>query len=80
MLQPFVWLRYIDSTFCIWTHGEAELKKFVEELNKFLLNLKLTNKSLEKRVAFLDLNVSLKNGSCTTDLHTKSIGCCQNLH
>ena len=22
-LQPFVWLRYIDNIFFIWTHGEA---------------------------------------------------------
>ena len=41
-LQPFAWLRYIDAIFFIWTYGEAELKKFMEELNKFLLNLELT--------------------------------------
>ena len=29
-LQPFVRLRYIDNIFFIWTHGEAELKKFIE--------------------------------------------------
>ena len=31
-LQPSLWLRYIDNIFFIWTHGEAELKKFMEEL------------------------------------------------
>ena len=45
-----------------------------------MLNLKFTNESLEKRVVFLDLNVSLKNGSFTTNLHTRSIGCLQDLH
>ena len=71
-LQPFVWLRYIDDIFFICTHGEAELKTFVEGLNNFLPNLKFTYESSKKRVAFLDLNVSLENGSVTTDLHTKS--------
>ena len=33
--QTFVWSRYIDDIFFIWTHGEAELKKFMEELKNF---------------------------------------------
>ena len=41
-LQPFVWLKYTDDIFFIWKHGEAELKKFMEELNILLPNLKLT--------------------------------------
>ena len=71
-LQPFVWLRYIDDVFFIWTHGEAELKKFMEGFNNFLPNLKFTYESSKKKIAFLDLNVSLENGSVITDLHTKS--------
>ena len=79
-LQPFVWLRYIDDVFFIWTHGEAELKKFMEGFNNFLPNLKFTYESSKKIVAFLDLNVSLENGLVTTDLHTKSTDCHQYLH
>ena len=71
-LQPFVWLRYIDNIFFIWTHGEAELEKFIEGLNTFFPNLQFTYESSKKRAAFLDLNVTLENGSTTTDLHTKS--------
>ena len=48
-------------------HGEAELKKFMEVLNNFSPNLEFTYESSKKRVAFLDLNVSLENGSVTTD-------------
>ena len=70
--QPFIWLRYIDDIYFIWTHEEAELKKFMEGLNNFLLNLQFRYDSSKKRVAFLDLNVSLENGSITTDLQTKS--------
>ena len=44
-LQPFIWLHYIDDIFFIWTHGEAELKRFMEKLNQFLPNLKSTYES-----------------------------------
>ena len=79
-LQPFVWLRYIDDIFFIWTHEEVELKKFMEGLNNFFPKLQFIYKPSRKRVAFLDLNVSLENGSVTTDLHTKSTDCNQYLH
>ena len=61
-------------------HGEVELKNFMEGLHKFLPNLQFTYESSRKRVAFLDLNVSLENGSVTADLHTKSTNCHQFLH
>ena len=79
-LQPFVWLRYIDNIFFIWTNGEAELKKFMEGLNNFLLNLQFTYESSKKSVAFLDLIVSMENGSLSTDLHAKNTDCHQYLH
>ena len=79
-LQPSVWLRYIDDIFFIWTHGENELKTFMGELNKFLPNLKFTYETSKDKLAFLDLNVSLKNGVISTDLHTKTTDCHQYLH
>ena len=79
-LQPFIWLRYIDDIYFIRTYGQAELKRFMEKLNKFLPNLKFTYESSRKKVAFLDLNVSLGNGCITIDLYTKSTDCHQYLH
>ena len=35
--QPFVWLRYIDEIFFIWTHGEAEQKTFIEGVINFFV-------------------------------------------
>ena len=32
-LQPSLWLRYVDSTFFIWEHGDRELQSFLEHLN-----------------------------------------------
>ena len=78
-LQPFVWLRYIDDIFFIWRHGEAELKKSMEGLNNFLPNIQFTYESSKKKVAFLDLNVSLEHGSTTTDIHIKGTDCHQYL-
>ena len=79
-LQLFIWLHYIDNIFFIWMHAEAELKRFMEKFNQFLSNLKFTYQSSQKKVAFLDLNVSLENGYITTDLYSKSTDCHQYLH
>ena len=78
--QPFVWFRYIDDIFFIWTHGEEHLELFLNNLNKFHPNLKFTYESSEKNVAFLDLNVKLSNGSITTNLHIKPTDRHQYLH
>ena len=46
----------------------------------FQPNLKFTYESSQKKVAFLDHNVSFENGCITTDLHNKSTDCHQYLH
>ena len=40
-----VWLHYIDNVFFIRTHGENELKSFMEKLNQFYSNLSFTYES-----------------------------------
>ena len=50
-LQPFVWLRYIDDIFFVWTHVENELKNFMENFNQFLPNLRFTYEK-SKEVVF----------------------------
>ena len=32
-LKPFVWWRYIDDIFMIWTEGEDNLKTFINDIN-----------------------------------------------
>ena len=51
---PLVWFRYIDDIFFIWTHGENELKSFMQNLNQFHPNLSFTYESSKKQIAFLD--------------------------
>ena len=79
-LQPFIWLRHIDGIFLILTHGEAELKRYMEKLNQFLPNLKFIHESSLEKVEFLDLNFSLENGCITIELYTKKADCHRYLH
>ena len=60
--QPFLWLRYIDHVFFIWTHGEKRLQNFFEKLNKFHTNIKFTHESSKENILFLDLTVKLSQG------------------
>ena len=55
-------------------------KVFLEDVNKFYPNLKLTSNSSEENVAFLDLKVKLKQGKIEADLHFKSTDRHQYLH
>ena len=59
---------------------KQNLKRLWRDLIDFFPNLQFTYESSKKRVAFLGLNVSLENGSVTTDLHIKSTDCHQHLH
>ena len=70
-LQPFIWLRYIDDMFFIWTHCEEKLNLFLKDLNEFHPNLKFTYQTSHNSVNFLDLHLSLKDGAIFTDLHSK---------
>ena len=49
---PLVWFHYIDDVFYIWTHGENELKSFMQNLNQFHLNLRFTYVSSKKEIPF----------------------------
>ena len=40
--KPHIWWMYIDNVFFIWEHGEELLKEFINEMNSFHPNIKLT--------------------------------------
>ena len=79
-IKPFVWFRYIDDVFFIWTHGQEKLDSFLEELNRCNSSLKFTYESSKTSIPLLDLKVSLSNGYLSTDLHIKSTDRHQFLH
>ena len=33
VIRPKLWLRYVDDTFVIWSHGEEQLENFLRFLN-----------------------------------------------
>ena len=78
-LQPLVWFRYIDDVFFLWTHGEGNLKQFLEELNNYDPNIKFTREYSKKEIPF-DLKVGIKDGKITTDLYVKDADRHQYLH
>ena len=77
-LQPFVWFRYIDDVFFIWTHGKEELESFIKELNSFIDHIKFTFESNKENINFLE-NVNLSNSHLMTNLYIKPTDCHQYL-
>ena len=69
--QPYLWLRFIDDIFMIWTAGPEKLKIFVDYLNNLHSTIKFTCSLSHSNIPFLDVMVSVKDGSIETDLYTK---------
>ena len=51
LLQPLIWLRYID-VFFIWTHGEETLKLFLMNLNNYNPHIKFTYELNKEHISF----------------------------
>ena len=79
-LKPYVWLRYIDDTFFVWTHGEEKLHDILSCLNEFYPNLKFIYEYSTERINFLDIIVKKEKDEFVTDLYCKAIYCHQYLH
>ena len=50
-LKLYLWWRYIDDIFMVWTHWEDQLKDFI----------KFTHEFSKSHILFLDITVSLDN-------------------
>ena len=70
-IKPWVWLRYIDDIFFIWTESENKLESFLQRLNTFHPNLKFTHKKSKTSDNFLDVVVRINGGKFETDLYSK---------
>ena len=78
--KPLVWLRYIDGLSFIWTYGEKELHRFMEDINNNQPNIKLTYTFSKNRVPFLDLDVESSGGELTTNIYIKPTDRHQYIH
>ena len=71
-IKPFLYLRYIDDIFLIWTGTICELKLFHQHCNSFHKTIKFTIEFSEKQVSFLDtLVIRSDDGRIIFDLFSK---------
>ncbi|KAJ8037537.1 hypothetical protein HOLleu_18374 [Holothuria leucospilota] len=70
-VKPFLWLRYIDDIFMVWTGSEGELNEFLSFINEKHGTIKFTWSWSKERVNFLDVQVFNNGGKIETDLYVK---------
>ena len=68
--QPFIWWRYIEDIFVIWTRSVQDLNTFTSFLNDIHPTIN-SHAIIPSHPYILDVNVSLHNGKIVTDLYTK---------
>ena len=70
--KPFVWWRYIDDIFMVWTEGQDNLETFINYLNSIHPTIKFNHEfstSSIQSLPFLDVQVQLSNNQIQTDLN-----------
>ena len=56
--KPFLWRRFIDDIFSVWTISETEINKhFIDFANSFQANIKFTHEMSSKHIVLLDTEV-----------------------
>ena len=78
-IKLWVWKRFIDDVFFIWTDSEKNLEKCLKELNRFLPNIKFTFEKSKMEVNFVEVVTEIKNGRLSIDLCSKLVGSYQYL-
>ena len=78
--NPFLWLRYLDDIFCIWTEGIEKLHEFFNYINSFHPTIKFTMDYSYDRINFLDVLVMKNDQKLETDLYCKNTDRHQYLH
>ena len=71
-LKPSMWIRYVDDTFVIWPHGDAELERFHQYLNQQNPSIKFTmDEERENQLPFLDVLVKREDNHLRTSVYRK---------
>ena len=79
-IKPWLWKRFIDDIFFIWTDTAENLDEFLQDLNKFNPNLRFTYEKSREKINFLDVVIKIKEGKITTNLFCKPTDGHQYLH
>ena len=80
IIKPWLWKRFIDDIFIIWTDSEKNLNKSLKDLNEFYRNLKFTHEKPQEKINFLDLIITISDCKIITDLYCKSTNSDQYLY
>ena len=76
-MRPFIWLRFIDDIFFIWTGDADSLRHFINFCDQYSTtkgmesNIRFTSSYSKSRVDFLDLTVYIENGRLQTIVYLK---------
>ena len=73
-LKPASYDRYVDDCLVVWTHGERNLLKFIDQCNKQHPNIRFTWESTARGnpVSYMDLGISLdENNYLQYELYQK---------
>ena len=80
LCRPWIWWRFIDDVFFIWTSDEESLHAFTNHINSFLITIKFTSEISHQQVNFLDVSIRTEHNTLITDLYTKPTDTHQYLH
>ena len=76
-IRPFLWLRYLDDVFFLWSNDEESLLKFTKFVRTYSKSKEMKS-SLDydvfysqDTINFLDCTVRIKNGEFETELYSK---------
>jgi len=72
--QPFLYLRYLDDIFIIWTEDRPKLERFLSDFNNFHRSVHVTYTIHEDSIDFLDVTVfksTLHPNTLDTKVHFK---------
>ena len=80
--KSFLWLRYLDDIFCLWTEDIDKSKEFFNYLNEFHPSIKFAMEYSGKQINFLDVLVTKSNSGkkLCSSIHTKPTNTHQYLH
>ena len=75
LVKPFIWWRFMDDIFMIWTHGEEHLKSFIGFLNSIHPSIKFTHEysnSLHQTLPFLDVQAPVSSTTTSKQISKQS--------
>ncbi|XP_074027143.1 uncharacterized protein [Leptinotarsa decemlineata] len=71
--KPRAWLRYVDDTFIIWNHRNAELDTFLKHINNVSPSITfIMEKGVNNKLPFLDVLVKRTDTKWETSVYRKS--------